>query len=143
MTKVYFEDVEIGQAIPTLTKNASRQQLVMWAGASGEFDQYHFDDTFARDYGFPGVIIHGTLKYAFLGQLLHEWTGDVRALTRWNCQFREMDFPEQDIHCKGIITKKYQQDGRNLVDLDIWIENKGGQKTTPGTATVALPSKVG
>jgi hypothetical protein len=54
-----------------------------------------------------------------------------------------MDIPEQDIHCKGIITKKYQQDGQHLVELDIWVENADGQKTTPGTATVALPSKVG
>jgi acyl dehydratase len=143
MAKVYYEDVEPGQEIPTLPKNLSRQQLVMWAAASGEFDQYHFDDTFARNYGFPGVIIHGTFKYAVLGQMLYEWTGDVRAIKRWNCQFRAMDYPDQDLKCRGVITKKYREDGQHLVDLDIWIENPEGRPTTPGTATVALPSRGG
>jgi acyl dehydratase len=143
MAKVFYEDVEVGQAIPTLTKNVSRQQLVMWAAASGEFDQYHFDEAFAKDYGFPGVIIHGTLKYAFLGELLYAWMGDVRQIKRWSCQYRAMDFPEQDIHCKGVITRKFRQDGQNLVDLDIWIENREGEKTTPGAAVVSLPSRSG
>ena len=39
------------------------------------------------------------------------------------------------------ITGKRQEDGQNLVDLDIWTENPSGQKTTPGTAMVVLPSR--
>jgi hypothetical protein len=51
-----------------------------------------------------------------------------------------MDYPNQDITCKGVVTKKYEEDGKKLVDLDIWTENPEGQKTTPGFATVELKS---
>jgi len=52
-----------------------------------------------------------------------------------------MDSPGQPITAKGSVTRKYQEDGRNLVDCEIWLENTEGQKTTPGSATVELPSR--
>ena len=52
-----------------------------------------------------------------------------------------MDYPGQEMTCKGVVTAKRQENGENLVDLDIWTQNPQGQKTTPGTATVALPDR--
>ena len=49
--------------------------------------------------------------------------------------------PGKPITAKGTIIKKYQENGENLVDCDIWLENAEALKTTPGTATVALPSR--
>jgi hypothetical protein len=43
--------------------------------------------------------------------------------------------------CKGVVTGKKEENGEYLVDCDIWVENGKGEKTTPGKATVALPSK--
>jgi hypothetical protein len=42
---------------------------------------------------------------------------------------------------KAKVTKKYEQDGRHLLDLDVWVENDEGETTTPGRATLRLPSK--
>ena len=141
--QVYFEDVAEGQEIPTLVKNCSSQQLVMWAAGSGDFYQIHYDKDFAQGTGLKGIIVHGALKNAFLGQFLHEWVGEKGSVRRFSCQYRGMDYPNQDITCRGVITKKYQESGENLVDLDIWTENPEGQKTSPGKAVVALPSKGG
>jgi hypothetical protein len=52
-----------------------------------------------------------------------------------------MDPPGSPISAKGSVTKKYEQDGQHLVDCEIWLENQEAQKTTPGSATVALPSR--
>jgi hypothetical protein len=52
-----------------------------------------------------------------------------------------MDEPNQDILCRGVVTKKYQDGGRNIVELDVWTEKPDGKKTSPGQAVVALPSK--
>ncbi|HZP57301.1 MAG TPA: MaoC/PaaZ C-terminal domain-containing protein [Dehalococcoidia bacterium] len=141
MDQVYFEDVQEGQEIPELKKNCSTQQLVLWAAGSGDFYQIHYDKDFAQATGLKGIIVHGALKNAFLGQLLHDWAGPAGQVRKFGCSYRGMDFPNQDILCKGVVTKKYQQDGRNLVELDIWTENPEGKKTSPGTAVVALPSK--
>ena len=139
--QVYFEDVNEGQEIPTLKKNCSTQQLVMWAAGSGDFYQIHYDKDFAQSTGLKGLIVHGALKHAFLGQLVHDWAGDGGSIKKFGCQYRGMDEPNADIVCHGVVTKKYSEGDNNFVELDIWTENPQGQKTTPGTAVVTLPSR--
>ena len=139
--QVYFEDVNEGDEIPAITKNCSTQQLVVWAAASGDFYQIHYDLNFAKSTGLDNIIVHGALKNAFLGQLLHDWVRPAGHVQEFGCQYRGMDYPNQDITCRGVVTKKYAEGDRNLVELEIWTENPQGQKTTPGTATVVLPSR--
>jgi acyl dehydratase len=139
--QVFFEDVEVGQLIPSLRKNCSTQQLVIWAGASGDFYQIHYDQAFARNTGLETIVVHGALKHAFLGQLLHDWVAPAGRIEKFGCQYRGMDYPDQDITCKGVVTGKRVEGDRHTVELEVWTENPNGQKTTPGTARVILPSR--
>jgi hypothetical protein len=61
----------------------------------------------------------------------------VRRLT---VQYRGMDQPGSPIRCKGRIVKKYTEGLDHLVECEIWLENSKGEKTTLGSATVALPA---
>jgi acyl dehydratase len=150
--QVYWDDLKEGDEIPRLVKNCSTQQLVQWAAGSGDFYQIHYDETFAKGTGLKDIIVHGALKNAFLGQLLHDWVVPNGEIVRYGCSYRGMDYPNQEIICRGVITKKYQEGGKNLLELDIWTEtgkpnddgrpkNPEGIKTTPGTAVVALPKR--
>ncbi len=141
MGQLHWEDVEEGSEITPLAKNASTQQLVKWAGASGDFYQIHYDKDFALGNDLPGLIIHGAMKSAWLGQLLGDWVGEEGTVKSYGCSYRGMDVPNDALMCKGTVTKKYEQDGEHLVACDIWLENSEGKKTTPGTAVVALPTK--
>lgn len=139
--QVYIEDVREGDEIPQLRKNCSTQQLVMWAAGSGDFYQIHYDQDFARGTGLQGIIVHGALKHAFLGQLLHDWIGERGQIRKFGCSYRGMDLPNQVILCRGVVTKTYSDGGKNFVELEVWTENPEGKKTSPGTALVTLPSK--
>ena len=139
--QLYWEDVNEGADLPPLVKNPTTQQLVQYAGASGDYYQIHYDKDFAQSTGLDGVIIHGALKNAFLGQLVTRWMGPQGNLKRLSCQYRGMDAPGKPATIKGAVTRKYQQDGEYLVDCDVWLENPDAQKTTPGSATVSLPSR--
>ncbi len=139
--QVYWEDVTEGAEMAPLVKNPTTQQLVKYAGASGDYYQIHYDKDFAQGNGLDGVILHGALKNAFLGQFVTDWMGPLGTLKKLSCQYRGMDSPDRPISAKGTVTRKYQDHGQNLVDCDIWLENSEGQKTTPGSATVALPSR--
>jgi acyl dehydratase len=141
MTQVYFEDIAEGQEIAELKKNCSTQQLVLWAAGSGDFYQIHYDQDFAKGTGLSGIIVHGALKNAFLGQFLHDWIGEKGTLRKFGCSYRGMDLPNQEIRCRGVVTKKYSDGGKHFVELDVWTENPQGKKTSPGTALVTLPSK--
>ena len=76
--QIYFEDVEVGYELTPVEKNPTTQQLVKYAGASGDYYQIHYDKDFALANGLPGVILHGALKNAFLGQLMTDFAGERR-----------------------------------------------------------------
>ena len=51
--QVYFEDVEEGTELPTLRKDPTTQQLVKYAGASGDYYQIHYDQNISKDNALP------------------------------------------------------------------------------------------
>jgi acyl dehydratase len=141
--QVHFEDVEPDQEIPSLAKRCDSRQLVLWAAASGDFYQIHYDQEYARSVGLPGLVVHGALKHAFLGHLLHQWVAPAGRVVRFGCSYRGLDYPDQDLRCRGRVRRKYQEDGANLVELEVWVEQEDGTVTTPGSALVALPTRGG
>ena len=141
--QVYFDDVQEGMELPTLRKDPTTQQLVMYAGASGDYYQIHYDLEFAKNNGLPNVILHGALKNAFLGHLVTDWIGEWGTLKKLSVQYRGMDMPGTPAYVKGVVKKKYVQDGENVVECEIWVENHEGNHTTPGYAVATLPSRPG
>lgn len=150
--QLYWEDVKEGDEVTPLSKVATTQMLVRWAGASGDFNPLHYDQSFAAAQGVGTPIVHGALKRQWLIQLMTDWIGEQGTLKQFSCQYRAMDYPRQmktmtepdegeTWRCKGTITKKYAEGDDHYVDCDIWIENSQGEKTTPGKATVILPAK--
>jgi len=135
---VTWDEVQEGMEIPTMKKNCSTQQLVQWAAGSGDFYQIHYDPYFAQNTGLSGIIVHGALKNAFLGQLVHDWAGRNGRIKKYGCSYRGMDLPNEDINCKGIVARKYEEGGEKLVDVEVWTEQADGTKTTPGSATVVF-----
>ena len=138
--QTYWDDVSEGQEI-SLREPMSSQRLVIWAAASGDFYQIHYDDEFAHNNNLPGIIVHGALKGMLVGRLLDEWTGDAGRIVKWGVSYRGMDPARQDLSVWGRVTKKYEQQGEARVELDVGVRGEDGKESTPGTATVALPRR--
>ncbi len=152
MKQLYWEDVEVDSELTPLPKVATSQMLVKWAGASGDFNPLHFEDTYAAAQGVGKPILHGQLKRAWLAQLIIDWIGEQGTLKKFSCQFRAMDYPRlmkswtepqegATWWCKGKVTKRYVEGGEHYVDCDIWVESEKGEVTTSGKATVVFPSR--
>jgi acyl dehydratase len=139
-TQRYWDDVREGEEL-ALTEPMTSQRLVIWAAASGDFYQIHYDDGFARRNNLPNIIVHGALKGMLVGRLLDEWCGDRGRIVRWNVSYRGMDPVDRDLRAWGKVTRVYQQDGEARVDLDVGVTQPDGTETTPGSATVALPRR--
>ena len=135
---LYFEDIKIGMEIPTIKKNPTTQQLVKYAGASGDFYQIHYDMDYAKNNGLPGVILHGALKNAFLGQVITDWIGNSGKLKMLEVQYKGMDLPGTPVYAKGIVTDIIDE---NNINCDLWLETDKGDKTTVGKAIIQLPKK--
>jgi acyl dehydratase len=139
--KLFYEDVAVGNEIPSLVKQPTTRQLVMWAGASGDFNAIHYDKDFALERGLPGVVVHGQLAGCFLGQMVTDWLGEGGSLKKLSLSYKGMNFPGEALTCKGTVAKKYIEDNQNLILLSIWAENPRGEKTLTGTAIVALSAR--
>ncbi|MFN0147153.1 MAG: MaoC/PaaZ C-terminal domain-containing protein [Dehalococcoidia bacterium] len=135
---VTFDQVKEGDQLPVLKKNCTTQQLVQWAAGSGDFYQIHYDQDFAKGTGLSGIIVHGALKNAFLGQLVHDWAGTNARIRKYGCSYRGMDLPNEDILCKGVVRKKYEEGNQKIVEVEVWTEKADGTQTTPGSATVVF-----
>jgi len=139
--QLYYEDVAVGSEIAPLVKQPTTRQLVMWAGASGDYSPIHYDKDFAQSRGLPGVIVHGQLIGSFLGQLMTDWVGEKGMLRKLNCSYRGMNYPGEALTCQGKVTKKYVEGGEHYVECSLWVENPKGEKTVSGKAIVILPSR--
>jgi acyl dehydratase len=123
-----------GQEIPELVKHPTTRQLVQYAGAQGDFYEIHYDQAFAKSVALPGVILHGLLKAAFLGQMVTDWLGDRGTLKTFEVSYRGIDVPGRPYRCRGRVTRV---DGEQ-VELEVWGEDPDGQRTTVGSAVVEM-----
>jgi hydroxyacyl-ACP dehydratase HTD2-like protein with hotdog domain len=126
--------LEVDQTLPELVKHPTTRQLAQYAGAQGDFYEIHYDQAYAQSVGLPGVILHGLLKAAFLGQLVTDWLGDRGTLKTFEVSYRGIDQPGHPYRCRGRITKV---DGYQ-VELEVWGEDSTGSRTTAGTATLEM-----
>lgn len=74
-TSPSLEGLEVGQIVAQRDVEFTRDSLVRYAGASGDFNPIHYNDVFAREVGLPGVIAHGMLTMGVGASVVEEWAG--------------------------------------------------------------------
>ncbi|MDE2844385.1 MAG: MaoC family dehydratase N-terminal domain-containing protein, partial [Chloroflexota bacterium] len=91
----FFEDVSVGDRLPPVVKGPmTTSHLVRWAAANGNYARIHWDLPFAQlEQGLPNVVVNGSLKNQYLGQLMIDFAGEEGWFKRFFVQHRGMDFP--------------------------------------------------
>jgi acyl dehydratase len=79
--------VEVGTELPPLTVTVRRDNLVRYAGASGDFNPIHWNDRMAAALGLPGVIAHGMLTMASAVRVVTDWLDDPADLVEYGVRF--------------------------------------------------------
>ena len=138
--KLFFDDVNEGDAAPEFTHELTRTDLVQYAGASGDFNPMHHDEVAAQAAGLPSVFGHGMFTMGMLGKALTDYVG-VGNLKRYQVRFTKQTWPGEKLTTKVTVAKKYEEDGEHRVDLECEVVNQDGEAKVSGLATAALPSK--
>ncbi len=120
-SEVTFAGVEVGTQLPSQSFPIQRVNLVMYAGASGDFNVIHWSERIATSVGLPDVIAHGMLSMAMAGRVVTDWVGDPGAVVEYGVRFtRPVVVPDDDqgalLEVAGQVTDK-REDGTVVVEL--------------------------
>ncbi len=119
--------------MPPLEKKVEKVNLVMYAGASGDFNPIHWDDEFARAVGLPGVIAHGMYTMAQAARALTRFAGGVGRLRSMKVRFSAMVRPGDTLTVKGRVAEVLP-DGNARVEF--WAEIQDGTRVLSGGEAV-------
>jgi acyl dehydratase len=111
--------------------------FVRYAGASGDFNPMHHDDTIAAQVGNPSVFGHGMLSMGLAARVVKDWFGP-EAIRRLQVRFSKQVWPGDVLTCTAVVTGKREEGGEQLVDLDLTVANQNGDQAVSGAATAAV-----
>jgi acyl dehydratase len=82
-----FDALAVGDIVAERAFEISRDTLVRYAGASGDFNPIHYRDDIATSVGLPGVIAHGMLTMGLAVQPVVDWAGDPARVVDYQVRF--------------------------------------------------------
>ncbi|MBC8451735.1 MAG: MaoC family dehydratase N-terminal domain-containing protein [Rhodospirillaceae bacterium] len=116
----------------------SRTQLVMYSGASGDYNPLHTDDVYTKEVaGYPSVFAHGMLTMGLTGKMLTNYVGDGR-LTKFGVRFTNQVWPGDTLTSTATVTELREEGGDKLVDLEVKTTNQDGTTVVSGYATAKV-----
>jgi acyl dehydratase len=167
----YWEDVQVGEELPPIARGPlSMMEIIGWLTGCGSpiskpeslwrrIDMYdrkvadpvtkafinlelvHIDDRVGRMVGLPAAYDFGVQRVSWLSTLMTNWMSDDGFLWKLRGELRRFNITGDTTWFKGKVARKYIDDQKCCVDIDCRGENQRGELTTPGKATVILPSR--
>jgi acyl dehydratase len=96
MTHIDITALEVGQEVGSQFFTFTRDSLVRYAGASGDFNPIHYRDDFAKSVGLDGVLAHGMLTMGTAVQVVVNWVGDAGKVIDYGVRFTKPVFVDAD-----------------------------------------------
>ena len=117
-----------------LVEDLSRTQIVMYAGASGDYNPVHTDEKFTKEIaGYPSVFAHGMLTMGMTGRMLTNYVGDGR-LTKYGVRFTSQVWPGDTLNSTATVVDV--TDG--IVNLNVETTNQDGAVVLLGYAAARV-----
>jgi acyl dehydratase len=136
---LHFADVKEGDEVPKFeVKNLTRTDIAKYAGASGDFNPIHHDETFAKSAGYPSVFSHGMLTAGLVSKCITDYVGPEN-LRKFAVSFRAQVWPGDTITCGGNVTRKFEEKGEKRIEGELFATRQNGDVAIQGTFVAALP----
>jgi acyl dehydratase len=119
-------------------ENLSRTRIVMYAGASGDYNPLHTDEVYVTQVaGYPSVFAHGMLSMGATGKLLTDWVGDGQ-LTSYGVRFVNQVWPGDTLTATATVDAVREDGGQHFADFSITTVNQDGKPVVTGTASARI-----
>ncbi len=134
--KLRYDDVKVGDRAPALEHQLTRTDLVMYAGASGDFNPMHHDEVAAQAAGLPSVFGHGMFSAGLLATAVTDYVG-IGNLSSYRVRFTKQTWPGEKLTTTIAVTEK--RAGNEIV-LECALVNENGEAKIQGEAVAVLPA---
>jgi len=138
VTHINLASLEVGQEIGSSEFHLTRDSLVRYAGASGDFNPIHYRDDIAQAVGLPGVLAHGMLTMGAAVQVAVNWVGDAGAIVDYQVRFTKPVLVDASSGAKLLVTGKIAEiDIENKI-VRIDLDARSNDQTVLGKAQVKV-----
>jgi acyl dehydratase len=103
----------------------------------------HWDPVWAQAIGNPMAYDYAVMRESYAWHYLSDWVGDNGIIVRFHDEIRKFNYMGDVQYITGEVTAKREENGQNLVDVELRFTNQRGDETMRGTAVIALPGKQG
>jgi acyl dehydratase len=134
--KLRYDDVKVGDQAPAIEHQLTRTDLVMYAGASGDFNPMHHDEIAAQAAGLPSVFGHGMFSAGLLATAVTDYVG-IGNLSSYRVRFTKQTWPGEKLSTTVAVTEK--RPGNEIV-LECALVNENGEAKIQGEAVAVLPA---
>lgn len=117
----------------------TRGDIVRYAGASGDFNQIHYDEDFARAAGFDGIFAMGMLQCGYLGTFATDWLGPEE-LRSFEVRFRDQVWVGDVLTCSGTVTGVHTDERVTRIEVSLQCRAHDGREVLSGRATFERPA---
>ena len=131
-----YDDVKVGDQAPAIEHKLTRTDLVMYAGASGDFNPMHTDEIAAKEAGLPSVFGHGMFSAGLLATAVTNYVG-IGNLMSYRVRFTKQTWPGEKLSTTVAVTEK--RPGNEIV-LECALVNENGEAKIQGEAVAVLPA---
>ena len=135
--KLRYDDVQVGDTAPAIDHELTRTDLVMYAGASGDFNPMHHDEVAAQAAGLPSVFGHGMFSAGLLATAITNYVG-IGNLASYRMRFTKQTWPGEVLSTTVAVVEK--RPGNEIV-LECALVNQDGEAKLQAEAVAVLPDE--
>lgn len=132
-----YEDVELGDDLPTEHPDISMEKIVQFTGAAKMNFPRFTDHEFARSEGLPGALVPGIMSQGLLAAMIHRWAPGCQILSL-DTVFRAPLVVGTVPTVAGAVTDT--DDDARTAEIDLTVTSEEGRTSVLGTAMVAFPA---
>lgn len=133
-----FDSLTVGDVVAERSFPLTRDSLVRYAGASGDFNPIHYRDDVAQQVGLPGVLAHGMLTMGLAVQPVVDWVGDPGRIRDYQVRFTRPVVVDAETGANVAVAARVGQLDAETRVVRIDLTVKVGDDTVLGKAQVRV-----
>ena len=133
--------LDVGEIVAERSFALTRDSLVRYAGASGDFNPIHYRDDVAAAVGLPGVLAHGMLTMGLAVQPVIDWLGDPGRVLDYQVKFTRPVVVDPETGAVVSVLAKVGAIEDDVVRVDLTVT--AGEQTVLGKAQVRVRPAAG